>query len=67
MVDKLIPNFNPVVASKRREKDIMKLLMSDYNVTQSKDNSSDFHILFKGPANSYYENGVWSVHVLLPD
>jgi hypothetical protein len=42
MVDKIIPNFNPAFASKRRERDIMKLLMSDYKVTQNKDNPADF-------------------------
>lgn len=59
--------FNPGVASKRREKDIMKLKMSNYKVTQSKDNPMDFLIEFPGPKDSLYEGGMWTVHVLLPD
>ena len=37
-----LSNFNPAVAGKRRERDIMKLLMSDYQVTQNKENPVDF-------------------------
>lgn len=62
-----IPNYNPAVAHKRKERDVMKLLMSDYKVTQSKDNPFDFLVDFEGPATSLYEGGKWQVHVLLPD
>jgi ubiquitin-conjugating enzyme E2 H len=60
-------NFNPAVAHKRKERDVMKLLMSDYKVTQNKDNPYDFVVQFIGPATSLYEGGKWEVHVLLPD
>jgi len=62
-----ITNFNPALAHKRKEKDVMKLLMSDYKVTQSKDNPYDFIIEFMGPKSSFYEGGTWEVHVILPD
>jgi ubiquitin-protein ligase len=59
--------FNQKVANKRREKDIMKLLMSNYKVVQSPENGSEFTVQFNGPKDSLYEGGVWSVHVLLPE
>ena len=62
-----IPNFNRVVAQKRREKDILKMLMSDYKVTQSKENPYDMVVEFHGPRASLYEGGTWLVNVLLSD
>jgi len=62
-----ITNFNPALAHKRKERDLMKLLMSDYHVTQNKENSYDFVVQFAGPKDSFYEGGKWEVHVLLPD
>lgn len=59
-------NFNAAVSEKRKEKDVVKLLMSDFKVTPSS-NPGDFIVLFKGPKDSPYETGIWSVHVLLPD
>jgi len=38
MAENSIPNFNAAIAYKRRERDLMKLLMSDYKVTQNKEN-----------------------------
>lgn len=62
-----IPNFNPAVAGKRKEKDVMKLLMSDYRVTRNQENPSDFVVEFQGPKDSFYEGGKWNVHVILPE
>jgi ubiquitin-conjugating enzyme E2 H len=59
--------FNPAVAHKRKERDVMKLLMSDYKVIQNKDNPYDFLVEFSGPPSSFYEGGKWEVHVILPD
>ena len=59
--------YNPAVALKRRERDIMKLLMSNYKVIQSKENPADFMVEFPGPKDTPYEGGQWTVHVLLPD
>lgn len=53
--------------SKRREMDVMKLLMSDYKVDMATDSMSDFYVEFWGPKASPYEGGVWKVHVELPD
>jgi len=62
-----IAGFNPALAHKRKERDLTKLLMSDYQVTQNKENSYDFVVQFDGPKGSFYEGGKWEVHVLLPD
>ncbi|KAK3268566.1 Ubiquitin-conjugating enzyme E2 5 [Cymbomonas tetramitiformis] len=53
--------------SKRREMDVMKLLMSDYKVEMASDSMNDFYVEFWGPKDSPYEGGVWKVHVELPD
>ena len=62
-----VPQFNPAVAGKRKEKDIMKLMMSDYQVVRSQSNPYDFVIEFHGPKDSFYEGGKWQIHVGLPD
>lgn len=54
--------------SKRREMDVMKLLMSDYKVEMSDDGSMcEFDVEFHGPRDSPYEGGLWKVHVELPE
>ncbi|XP_021848483.1 ubiquitin-conjugating enzyme E2-23 kDa [Spinacia oleracea] len=53
--------------SKRREMDVMKLMMSDYSVETINDGLSEFNVVFNGPKESLYEGGVWKVHVELPD
>ncbi|XDG06122.1 hypothetical protein ABKA04_005737 [Annulohypoxylon sp. FPYF3050] len=71
---------------RRIETDVMKMLMSDYEVTLVNDNSyvswlvchdllfessqisrQEFYVRFKGPAETPFENGIWKVHVELPD
>jgi ubiquitin-conjugating enzyme E2 H len=53
--------------SKRRDMDVMKLMMSDYEVSLGEAASpNDFYVKFYGPKNSPYEGGVWKVHVTLP-
>lgn len=59
--------YNPVIATKRKERDIMRLLMSDYKVVQSPENPYDFNVEFHGPKDTPYEGGLWNVHVLLPE
>jgi ubiquitin-conjugating enzyme E2 H len=45
-----------VTANKRREKDVMKLLVSDYDVNlTNENNSSDLVVDFNGPKDSPYE------------
>ncbi|XP_008780946.1 ubiquitin-conjugating enzyme E2-23 kDa-like isoform X3 [Phoenix dactylifera] len=53
--------------SKRRDMDVMKLMMSDYTVETINDGLSEFNVEFHGPKESPYEGGVWKVHVELPD
>ncbi|XP_031736248.1 ubiquitin-conjugating enzyme E2 4 isoform X2 [Cucumis sativus] len=53
--------------SKRREMDVMKLMMSDYNVEMINDGLSEFNVEFHGPKESLYEAGVWKIRVELPD
>jgi ubiquitin-protein ligase len=44
------------MSSKRRDKDIMKLLISDYEVTVlDEKNNNDFQVKMHGPNNSPYE------------
>ena len=45
-----------VSANKRREKDVMKLLVSDYEVTLVNEcSTSEFIVKFFGPKDSHYE------------
>ncbi|KAK2661837.1 hypothetical protein Ddye_000411 [Dipteronia dyeriana] len=53
--------------SKRREMDVMKLMMSDYSVEPINDGISELKVEFHGPKASLYEGGVWKVRVELPD
>ncbi|KAK9757910.1 hypothetical protein RND81_01G194400 [Saponaria officinalis] len=53
--------------SKRREMDLMKLMMSDYKVEMINDSMVDFYVEFHGPNESPYQGGVWRVRVVLPD
>ncbi|KAH8887537.1 hypothetical protein GQ53DRAFT_784161 [Thozetella sp. PMI_491] len=57
---------------RRIETDVMKMLMSDYEVTLVNDNSlhrnrQEFYVRFKGPTETPFEGGLWKVHVELPD
>lgn len=62
-----IPAFNKQISTLRKEKDVAKLLMSDYQVTQQSNNPYDFKVRFPGPPNTLYEGGSWEIHVQLPD
>ncbi|VFQ67650.1 unnamed protein product [Cuscuta campestris] len=53
--------------SKRREMDLMKLMMSDYKVEMINDGMQEFYVEFHGPKESPYQGGVWKVRVELPD
>eukprot|EP01016_Furgasonia_blochmanni_P035731 TRINITY_DN398_c0_g2_i24.p1 TRINITY_DN398_c0_g2~~TRINITY_DN398_c0_g2_i24.p1 ORF type:complete len:281 (-),score=82.52 TRINITY_DN398_c0_g2_i24:66-908(-) len=61
-----LAGYNQAVACKRKERDVMKLLLSDYKVVPGKDSQHEFSVTFKGPVGSPYEGGVWDVSVLLP-
>ncbi|CAA0828496.1 Ubiquitin-conjugating enzyme E2 5 [Striga hermonthica] len=53
--------------SKRRDMDVMKLMMSDYSVEPIEDGINKFNVEFYGPKESPYEGGFWKVRVDLPD
>eukprot|EP00249_Psilotum_nudum_P012231 c23664_g2_i2 orf=573-1124(-) len=53
--------------SKRREMDVMKLMMSDYKVEMLNDGMSEFYVEFNGPRDSPYQNGIWKIRVELPE
>ncbi|ODV97209.1 hypothetical protein PACTADRAFT_48958 [Pachysolen tannophilus NRRL Y-2460] len=52
---------------RRIETDVMKLLMSDYEVNLVDDNMQEFYVNFHGPKETPYEGGIWKIHVELPD
>ncbi|KAI8855280.1 ubiquitin-conjugating enzyme/RWD-like protein [Chytridium lagenaria] len=52
---------------RRIEVDMMKLLMSDYEVTLVNDSMQEFYVRFHGPTDTPFTGGVWRVHVELPD
>ena len=47
--------------NKRREKDVMKLMMSKYQVALVDDKISEFHVTFKGPKDSLYEGVIFII------
>ncbi|KAJ7952280.1 Ubiquitin-conjugating enzyme, E2 [Quillaja saponaria] len=53
--------------SKRREMDLMKLMMTDYKVEMINDGMQEFYVHFHGPKESPYQAGIWKIRVELPD
>ncbi|PIN05825.1 Ubiquitin-protein ligase [Handroanthus impetiginosus] len=53
--------------SKRREMDLMKLMMSDYKVEMINDGMQEFYVHFHGPKDSPYHGGVWKTKVELSE
>nr|XP_043630671.1 ubiquitin-conjugating enzyme E2-23 kDa [Erigeron canadensis] len=52
---------------KRREMDLMNLMMNDYKVEIPNDDTREFFVLLHGPRDSPYCGGVWKVRVELPN
>ena len=52
--------------TKRRDMDLMKLMMSNHEVVMLQEEKADFYVKFRGPKDSPYEGGVWKVHVEIP-
>ncbi|KCV71397.1 ubiquitin-conjugating enzyme E2 H [Fonticula alba] len=52
---------------KRIKQDVLKLMMTDYEVTLANDNLRDMTVKFHGPKDTPFAGGVWMVHVHLPD
>ena len=56
----LINCFLIMSSPKRRiETDVMKLMMTDYEVTLINDCMLEFYVMFRGPKDSSYEGGLW--------
>ena len=51
---------------KRRDMDIMKLAMHDFNLKICQDDAYDLVVDFHGPKNTLYEGGLWKVKIVLP-
>ena len=52
----------------RKEKDVHKLLVSEFDVKLANDNdTNELYVIFTGPKDSPYEGGHWNVKVDLPD
>lgn len=52
---------------RRKEKDVMKLVMSEHHVEVLNEAHTEFVVDFHGPKESIYEGGVFKIHVELPD
>ena len=59
-------NRQQVIAHKRRERDINKLIQRGYNVIRDS-NQREFDVEFAGPKETLYEGGTWMVKVHLPE
>ncbi|RLN20208.1 hypothetical protein BBJ28_00002559 [Nothophytophthora sp. Chile5] len=69
--EKEAPPLSPTIAmskiNKRRETDVMKLMMSDYEVHLTDETkTNDMDVKFCGPKDTPYEGGSWKIHVTLP-
>ena len=51
---------------KRRDMDIMKLMMHDFKINIPDEDNSDLLVEFHGPKNTLYEGGIWQVNIILP-
>lgn len=62
------PSSAPSAKGNRRQKaDVLKLINSKYEIEFSDESRmSDFFIKFNGPKGTLYEDGLWTLHVILP-
>jgi len=51
----------------RAQRDIMKMMMSDYEVELINDCMREFYVTFPGPKDTPYAGGKWKIRVELPD
>jgi hypothetical protein len=47
--------MDPQQANKRKQKDLMSLMLSKYDVKIEDEKSSDFYVTFAGPKDTSYE------------
>ncbi|KAH8830906.1 ubiquitin-conjugating enzyme/RWD-like protein [Flagelloscypha sp. PMI_526] len=50
------------LGTRRIETDVMKMLMSDYEVSLVNDNMNEFYVRFHGPTETPFAGGVWKIH-----
>lgn len=56
------------MSNKRRDKDVMKIMVSGYQVELPDESKmNEIIVNFPGPQDSPYKDGVWRVRVQLPD
>eukprot|EP01066_Platyproteum_vivax_P012520 Platyproteum_vivax@DN568_c0_g1_i1.p1 len=53
--------------STRKQCDFTKLILAGYDIELNDGQPTDFYVKMKGPKDTPYEEGVWRVHVVLPD
>ncbi|GFE54140.1 ubiquitin-conjugating enzyme [Babesia ovis] len=58
---------NTAISNVRKQNDFTKLLMAGYDLELVNGNMQEFNVTFHGPIGTVYEDGVWKVHVTLPD
>nr|QNL10591.1 ubiquitin-conjugating enzyme H [Laodelphax striatellus] len=57
---------SPSIGKRRMDTDVIKLIESKHEVTIIS-GINGFYVKFYGPRGTPYENGVWKVHVVLPE
>ena len=56
-----------IMARKRKERDIKKLMMGGYPVEFEDKSQDNIVVSFQGPQGTIYEEGQWQLRVYLPD
>lgn len=56
-----------LLARKRKERDIKKLMMTGYKVEFEDNSQENIVVEFHGPKDTLYEHGAWQIRVYLPD
>ena len=56
-----------MLARKRKERDIAKLVQAKYPVERDPQSPDKFVVDFPGPADTPYEGGLWRLCIFLPD
>ena len=59
----MLPLLIMSAQNKRRDRDVMKLMMSHHQVKAVDDKTNEFMVTFTGPKNSIYEGGIYITRV----
>lgn len=60
-------NKKLLISQKRKERDIIKLISSGYSITRNQEKPSELTVIFNGPKETLYENGIWNILIHLPE